>query len=105
LATFSAIQTSYFSYLLNDPDYAIIPNMDKLSQRKFLGITTVGEKGQIVIPAEARAALKLAKGEKLVVMSPHNHALVLVKASQFENMAARFTKHIASVRKMIKKKK
>jgi len=83
----------------------MIPDMDKLSQRKFLGITTVGEKGQIVIPAEARAALGLAKGERLIVMSPHDHALVLVKASGFETMAAHFMKNVASVRKMIKKKK
>jgi AbrB family looped-hinge helix DNA binding protein len=79
--------------------------MDKLSQKKFLGITTVGEKGQVVIPAEARAVLSLVKGEKLVVMSPHDNAIVLIKASQFEAMAAHFTKNIASVRKMIKRKK
>ena len=37
-------------------------DMKKIDQRKFLGITTVGEKGQIVIPAEARKTMKLAKG-------------------------------------------
>ena len=79
--------------------------MDKPSQSKFLGITTLGEKGQIVIPAEARAALKLAKGEKLIVMNPHDNALMLIKASHFEAMATHFTKHLASVRKMMKKKK
>lgn len=79
--------------------------MDKQNPKRFLGITTVGEKGQIVIPAEARAALSLAKGEKLIVTSPHGNALVLIKASAFETMAAHFTKHLASVRKMIKKKK
>ena len=63
----------------------------------------MGEKGQIVIPAEARKAMKLAKGEKLVIMSAHDNALVILKASQFEAMASHFTKHLASMRKLIKK--
>ncbi len=79
--------------------------MDKTSYRKFLGITTLGEKGQVVIPAEARAALKLAKGEKLIVLNPHKDTLVLMKASHFEKLAAHLTKHLASVRKSIQKTK
>ena len=78
-------------------------NMKTSNHKKFLGITTVGEKGQIVIPAEARAAMKLAKGEKLIVMGAHENALVLMKATHFETMAAHFTKRLASVRKLIKK--
>ena len=77
--------------------------MDKSSHKKFLGITTLGKKGQIVIPAGARAAMKLVKGEKLIVMNAHKDTLVIMKASQFEAMAAHFTKHLTSVRKLIKK--
>jgi AbrB family looped-hinge helix DNA binding protein len=80
--------------------------MDKSSKtnlsKKFLGITTLGGKGQIVIPSEARAIMKLAKGEKLIVMSAHENTLVIIKASRFEAMASHFTKHLASVRKLIK---
>ncbi|HVL40469.1 MAG TPA: AbrB/MazE/SpoVT family DNA-binding domain-containing protein [Fimbriimonadaceae bacterium] len=35
---------------------------------KFYGSVTVGERGQIVIPAEARAELGINSGEKLLVM-------------------------------------
>lgn len=77
--------------------------MNKASNKKFLGITTLGKKGQIVIPAEARTAMKLAEGEKLIVMGAHENALVLMKASHFEAMAAHFIKHLDSVRKLIKK--
>jgi AbrB family looped-hinge helix DNA binding protein len=77
--------------------------MNKQNQKKFLGITTIGEKGQMVIPAEARAALKLVKGEKLIVMSAREDAFIIMKASRFEAMASHFTKHLASVRKLIKK--
>ena len=83
--------------------YDILPDMNKLSQKKFLGITTLGEKGQMVIPAEARAALKLTKGEKLIVMSAHDDAFIIMKASRFETMASHFTKHLDSMRKLIKK--
>jgi AbrB family looped-hinge helix DNA binding protein len=79
--------------------------MDKPNQKKFLGITTVGEKGQMVIPAEVRAAMKLAKGEKLVVMSSRENAFVVMKASRFETMASRVARHLASVRSLIKKNK
>ncbi len=34
----------------------------------FYGSVTVGERGQIVIPAEARAALGIQPGDKLLVM-------------------------------------
>ena len=93
---------SYFSYLLEYTIYDILKDMNKSSKKKFLGITTIGEKGQIVIPAEARTAMKLARGEKLIVMGAHENTLVLMKASRFEEMASRFTKHLVSVRKLIK---
>lgn len=78
--------------------------MSTSRKKKILAITTIGEKGQIVIPAEARAAMKLAKGEKLVVMSSRESALVIMKAAKFEAMAAHVTKNLASIRKLIKKK-
>ncbi len=77
--------------------------MNKSSRKKFIGIATVGEKGQIVIPAEARAAMKLMKGEKLIVMSAHDDTIMIMKASRLEAMASHLMKHLASVRKLMKK--
>ncbi len=77
--------------------------MKTSSKKKILAIATIGEKGQIVIPAEARAAMKLTKGEKLVVMSSHENALVIMKAAKFEAMATHVTENLASIRKLIKK--
>lgn len=81
----------------------MMSDMEKTSQKKFLGIATVGEKGQIVIPAGARKTMKLEKGEKLIIMGAHENSLVILKASRFEAMASHFTRHLASVRKLIKK--
>ncbi len=45
---------------------------------------TVNEKGQIVIPADARKDLGIAPGDKLVVIGGHHKALCLVHADVFE---------------------
>jgi len=55
--------------------------MGKFSHNSFLGATTVGERGQVVIPADARKAYGIEIGDKLLVFGRHRHAgLLLVKA-------------------------
>ncbi len=47
----------------------------------FFGTATVGEKGQIVIPQEARQAYEIKPGDKLLVAGKAGHkALMLIKA-------------------------
>lgn len=54
---------------------------------KILGTATLNEKGQLVIPAEARNEFGLQAGSKLVIMkSPHRKALVLIRAEEVEAM-------------------
>ncbi len=46
----------------------------------FFGTATVGERGQIVIPAEARKKHGIATGDKLLIMGTHDKkGLMLVK--------------------------
>ena len=46
----------------------------------FYGSVTVGERGQIVIPAEARNEMDINPGDKLLVMKhPIHKGLVVVK--------------------------
>ena len=46
----------------------------------FYGAATVGERGQIVIPAEARKKFGIETGDKILIMgAPHNRGLMLVK--------------------------
>lgn len=46
----------------------------------FFGSVTVGERGQIVIPAEARNELDIESGDKLLVMRhPGNKGLMICK--------------------------
>lgn len=51
---------------------------------KFYGSTTVGERGQVVIPAEARRVLNLTPSTKLLVFSaPHGDGIMITKAETF----------------------
>lgn len=51
--------------------------MDGPGGRKFYGSVTVGERGQIVIPAQARRDHEIEAGDKLIVLgSPEGIALM-----------------------------
>jgi len=54
---------------------------------RFCGAATVGERGQIVIPVEARKAYNLELGDKVMVfLSPHGNSLILIRADQVTKM-------------------
>lgn len=69
-------------------------------EKLLIGITTVGEKGQIVIPADIRAAFKLSKGAKLMVVA-HENGVFLMRPTALESMANRF----GALQDLIKKSK
>ena len=48
------------------------------------GVVTVNDRGQIVIPNEARETFELGNGSRLVVLGDDNEGIALVKAEQFE---------------------
>ena len=75
---------------------------------KIFGFVTVGERGQIVIPSEARKSLKIKSGDKLVIVSGHpGHpgALGIIPESSFTKFINVFEKHISSVKDKLKKGK
>lgn len=51
---------------------------------RLYGTTTMGSRGQVVIPAEARRDLKLRPGDQLLVMGKFNRALGLVKIDELD---------------------
>lgn len=49
----------------------------------FYGSVTVGERGQIVIPAEARTQMGIQQGDKLLIMKhPAHHGLMVFKIDE-----------------------
>jgi len=51
---------------------------------KLYGTTTIGAKGQVVIPAQARKELGLKPGDQMLVMGKFGTVLGLVKAEAIE---------------------
>ena len=55
--------------------------------RHLFGIVTVGDKGQIVIPARARKIFEINTGDQLVVLGAEGEGLALIKANDFLTLA------------------
>ena len=71
--------------------------------KEFYGSTTIGERGQVVIPIEARKALGIEKGEKLLVFSVHKKSIMITKLTSFKQMSAEMKKRQAEVEDILSK--
>lgn len=70
---------------------------------KFYGATTVGERGQVVIPAEARRDLKLTPATKLLVFGAHKGGgIMITKAETFANFLNKAMGTMARFEEMLK---
>ena len=52
---------------------------------KFVGIAKVGEKGQIVIPKEARDMFDIKPGDAVVVLCDKKKGMAIIKSDILEN--------------------
>ena len=55
--------------------------------KHLFGLVTVGDKGQIVIPAQARKLFEISAGDKLVVLGDEGQGMALMKADHFLSLA------------------
>ncbi len=55
--------------------------------KHIFGVVTVGEKGQIVIPAKARKTFSIEIGDSLIVLGDERQGLALLKTDVFLEMA------------------
>ena len=51
--------------------------------KHLFGLVTVGDKGQIVIPAKARKVFDISPGDQLVVLGDESQGLALMKSDHF----------------------
>ncbi len=66
---------------------------------KIYGTLTLNEKGQVVIPAEARNALEIGPGSRLMVMgAPHGQGLILVRLEDIESKIKTFAEAVESAK-------
>ena len=78
---------------------------DKFLERrapKLYGSTTVGERGQVVIPAEARRDFQITPTTKLLVFgSPGGEGLILTKAESVTEFLTRAMSMLTHFEEMI----
>ena len=53
---------------------------------KYIGIARVGEKGQIVIPKEAREMFNINPGDSIIVLCDKEKGIALLKANEIEDL-------------------
>ncbi len=78
---------------------------NKKNGEQFYGTATLGEKGQVVIPAEARESMGIKKGDKLLVFGMGCDMLTFSKLSKVEQFATHLSSRLDTIREVIKKSK
>jgi len=54
---------------------------------KFVGVAKVGEKGQIVIPKEARNMFNINSGDSVIILCDKSKGMAIIKADEIEDLA------------------
>ena len=54
-------------------------------KNKFVGIAKVGEKGQIVIPKQARDMFNIKPGDSLVILCDKDKGIAILKSEVLED--------------------
>ncbi len=54
-------------------------------KNKYVGVARVGEKGQIVIPKEARDMFNIKPGDSVAVLCDKERGMAIVKTEIFED--------------------
>ena len=73
--------------LVNEPLYQM-PDKAKVAKGKHMfGLVTVGDKGQIVIPVQARRVFHISPGDQLMVLGDEDRGLALMDANFFLKIA------------------
>ena len=58
-----------------------------MDKDKCVGISKVGEKGQIVIPKEARDMFDIKPGDSIIVLCDKTKGIALVKSDVIEDLS------------------
>ena len=79
--------------------------MNAIFKGKAYGAVTVGERGQLVIPAELRRALKIKSGDQLMVFAkPDKKVINLMPTKDFSEFLEKAAKIISKLESKVHKK-
>jgi AbrB family looped-hinge helix DNA binding protein len=74
-----------------------------MHDKKLFGTATVGTKGQVVIPADAREALGIKPGDRLYVVGSEDKQFVgFIKEDQLRKMIEHLTDNVANIQSLLK---
>ena len=76
-------------------------NMAMKKVQQIFGTVKVGEKGQIVIPKEARQIFDIKAGDTLLVLGDEEQGLAIVKADIMKELAVKILKGLGNLSKGI----
>jgi len=62
--------------------------------KHFYGAVTVGERGQVVIPMEARKEFGIEPGDKLVVFGSDGKGIAFLKSDKLKDFAEKILKSL-----------
>lgn len=75
-----------------------------MHEKKLFGTATVGTKGQVVIPADAREELDIKAGDRLYVVGvPKKKMLGFIKEEQLRELLDHLTDSIEQYKDVLKK--
>lgn len=79
--------------------------MNGIFRGKVYGAVTVGERGQLVIPAELRSELKIKSGDKLMVFANLDRRTIsLIREEDFTDFLHKAASIISKLEKEVPKK-
>lgn len=73
--------------LANAPLYQSPPEAPPMKGKYMFGLVTVGDKGQIVIPVQARRVFRINPGDQLMVLGDEDRGIALMDAKFFMQVA------------------
>ena len=73
--------------------------MKEFSIPKMYGAVTVGERGQVVIPAQIRKLFGIKTGEKLIVFAKPGGPIGFIPADQFNQFLEQATGMLSKLKK------
>jgi len=80
--------------------------MIEVKKGKYIfGTVKVGERGQIVIPKEARDKFSIESGDSLLILGDENKGIAIVKEDLMKNFALKILEGMSYVKEKVKGEK
>jgi len=76
--------------------------LHKLMSHAFYGMTTIGERGQAVIPQEARKNMAIKKGQKMLVFGLSDDLIILLKTDYIQDIARGMEERLKTIQTIMK---